>query len=337
MCIAILSTTHPDYRYIILNNRDEFLSRPTAPSKWWTPSTTPPGTITPILSALDLARPAHGTWMGINGAGRLGVLTNCLERSCAKAVGGLSRGAVVRKWLTESTVESTDRKRGGIEDFVEELENMGDVGGFNLLLGDASDAQGRVAIVSNRSTGTECCPEDQGYHGKVKVQWVSRDSGSGEGEGETIALSNMTLGEHSPKWKKMSLGEDLTSYAISTSVEAQDDEDTLVERLFNVLSTDTLPRLPEGLEVDSAEAYLGLLKESIYIPVIGKPVVPHEKEEGEVVNSTYMEGLYGTQTQTVMLVAHSGKVRFVARTLYDDAGRRLGREEGVQEFVFAVD
>ncbi|KAL4948352.1 NRDE protein-domain-containing protein [Aspergillus filifer] len=331
MCIAILSTTHPDYRFIILSNRDEFLSRPTAPAEWWTPEASPipsPSTSplpshqaadtksTRILSARDLARPAHGTWLGINASGRLGVLTNCLEKSCARAVGGLSRGGVIKRWLISHPDENEDAEdeegedkngRASILSFVNHLTGLRDVGGFNLLLGDVRSES--LAIISNRSAGTDCCPEDE--EGQVKIRWIDHDSNSGE----TIALSNMTLSDTSQgqeKWKKMSLGEDLTSSAIRASIAETDSEDALIERLFKVLSTDTLPRLPGGLEED-AEAYLGLLRESIFIPALGKP--------------------------TVMLISHERRVRFVARTLYDDDGRsRLNfeRGEGVDEFAFTV-
>ncbi|KAL4963989.1 NRDE family protein [Aspergillus stella-maris] len=359
MCIAILSTTHPDYRFIILNNRDEFLSRPTAPAEWWTPEPSPisspsysPPPTTPltnlehkstrILSARDLARPAHGTWLGINADGRLGVLTNCLEKVCARAVGGLSRGGVIKRWLISTSDNDGDEEEGGDKDgkrnilsFVNHLTGLRDVGGFNLLLGDVRNEQ--LAIISNRSAGTDCCPEDE--EGQVKIRWIDHNSDLGE----TIALSNMTLSDspespQSEKWKKMTLGEDLTSSAIQASVGNGDDEDALLNRLFGVLSTDTLSRLPGGLSED-AETYLGLLRESIFIPVIGKPVQLHEQKEGEVLNSGYMQGLYGTQTQTVMLVGYDGRVRFVARTLYDDGGRRrLNSEEGegVNEFVFTA-
>lgn len=49
-----------------------------------------------------------------------------------------------------------------------------------------------------------------------------------------------------------------------------------------------------------------------------------------------MEGLYGTQTQTVMLIGHDGRVRLTARTLFDEGGRRLSGEQGQSRFDFVV-
>lgn len=71
------------------------------------------------------------------------------------------------------------------------------------------------------------------------VDWGGIESGTGD----TIALSDMTLGDddHQPKWKKVSLGEELTAEAVGASLRAGDDENVLVERLFDFLSTGALP------------------------------------------------------------------------------------------------
>ncbi|KAL5342136.1 NRDE protein-domain-containing protein [Aspergillus crustosus] len=264
MCIAILTTTHPNYRYIIINNRDEFLSRPTAPASWWSPSPSPspspisiadPVTEIPhILSARDLARPAHGIWLGVTKEGRAAVLTNCLETDCARAVGG----------------------EDDVEGFIEELrrdEELQDVGGFNLLFRDLSelqshdgDEEGGLVIISNRSATSQCCTGDSNA--------VRRIGGK---TGETIALSNMTLGEEfdgGEKWTKIVLGEELLGNAVGESLRVSEDEDALVERFFDVLLTDTLPRLTGK---QKAEACMGLLRESIFIPVIGEKV-QHNQE-----------------------------------------------------------
>ncbi|KAL2823835.1 NRDE protein-domain-containing protein [Aspergillus cavernicola] len=321
MCIAILSTTHPHYRFILINNRDGYLSRPTSPATWW------PIPNTQVLGARDLARPAHGTWLGITTHGRFAVLTNCLETDCARAVGGKEPRGIINRWLTSpSTLSGT--QTDGVVGFVSGLQRNGEldgVGGFNLLLGDISQPEsesesesGRVVIISNGSPAIDrdCC-----NNGNISVLRIGTEPD------QTLTLSNMTLGEdHNPTtlWKKISLGETLTSQAIPTSLQEHEDEDSLIERLFSVLSTDTLPRIP-GEEGVAAEKYLGLLRESIFIPVIGEAV------EGEA-TSSYMEGLYGTQTQTVVLIGYDGRVRYVARTLYDEDGRPKDLDERDRSF-----
>ncbi|KAL4864431.1 NRDE protein-domain-containing protein [Aspergillus spectabilis] len=353
MCIAILTTTHPAYRYVIINNRDEFLSRPTAPATWWSPS--PFSSSTPdkpppthILSARDLARPAHGTWLGVTREGRVAVLTNCLEKECAQAVGVRSRGGIIRGWLTSTSTNSSSTATTGeegegrgssvVEGFIEELKRDGDlgsVGGFNLLFGDLSQGQvdDGLVIISNRSTASECCTT-------TGDSVVIRKIGEGAKTGETIALSNMTLSEEfneGQKWRKITLGEDLTTKAVHDSLRAHESEGALIERLFDVLSTDTLPRLPGN---EKAEAYLGVFRESIFIPAIG--MRGHREQHGEVTGNerlldpSYMQGLYGTQTQTVILIGYDGRVRFVARTLYDEDGRPLSGEERERSFEFVV-
>ncbi|KAL3458289.1 NRDE protein-domain-containing protein [Aspergillus heterothallicus] len=327
MCIAILSTTHPDYRFIIINNRDEFLARPTSRADWW------PAPYEHILSARDLARAAHGTWLGVTKTGRVAVLTNCLETNCARAVGARSRGDIINAWLTASD-EHPAAVKGHVEEFIDELKAIKDldnVGGFNLLLGDVSEAEpGALAIVSNRSANLDCC------NGEVQVRRVSGDSG------QTVALSNMTLegegADHTKAWKKILLGESLTADAIATSVGKGENEDALVERLFGVLSRDTLPRLPGD---QKPEAYLGLFRESIFIPIIGKASEKHQ--DGEVdwnvklLDPEFMEGLYGTQTQTIILVGHDRRVRYVARTLYEEDGQQLSPEERDRSIEFQVE
>ncbi|KAI9368336.1 NRDE protein-domain-containing protein [Aspergillus egyptiacus] len=327
MCIAILSTAHPDYQFIIINNRDEFLNRPTSRPNWW------PAPNTHILGARDLARPAHGTWLGITKHGRVAVLTNCFETDSARAIGSQSRGAIINGWLTSLPTETGNTK---VDDFVKALKESGDlssVGGFNLLLGDLSqlDEPGQLAILSNRSSSRDCSVGDP--------EVMTVDAGSGQ----TLAMSNMPLGlDHNPAtmWKKISLGESLTSEAITDSLRSGEGEDAFVERLFGVLSRNTLPRL-SGKKAERAESYLSLLRESIFIPVIGKAV--REEHDGgvgwneELLDHAYMEGLYGTQTQTVLLIGYDGRVRYVARTLYDKGGHPLPMEERDRSFEFRIE
>ncbi|OAA53808.1 DUF833 domain containing protein [Niveomyces insectorum RCEF 264] len=38
MCIVLLTTAHPDYALIVIDNRDEFILRPTSRPSWWSPT-----------------------------------------------------------------------------------------------------------------------------------------------------------------------------------------------------------------------------------------------------------------------------------------------------------
>src|SRR2546421_12416754 len=97
MCILLITTSHPHYPFILINNRDEFIRRPTSRPHWW-PSAPH------ILSSIDLERPEHGTWLGLTRSGRLAVLTNYRESNThdvAHPVSGRnSRGGMVKAWLT---------------------------------------------------------------------------------------------------------------------------------------------------------------------------------------------------------------------------------------------
>ena len=52
-------------------------------------------------------------------------------------------------------------------------------------------------------------------------------------------------------------------------------------------------------------------------------------------NGAYMQGLYGTQKQTVILVGYDGRVRYFERTLYEDDARatEIHRRDRSYEFV----
>ena len=62
MCLVLLAyKSHPDYRLILLANRDEFFRRPSLPLDYWPDAPD-------ILAGRDLI--GHGTWLGVNRKGR---------------------------------------------------------------------------------------------------------------------------------------------------------------------------------------------------------------------------------------------------------------------------
>ncbi|ODM16638.1 hypothetical protein SI65_08145 [Aspergillus cristatus] len=321
MCIALVTTAHPSYSLIVIDNRDEYLTRPTSPPSWWPPPHNH------VLSSRDLARAPYGTWMGVTKTGKLAVLTNYRETSAAKAAAApQSRGVIVNSWLAAPPDDKRDT-RAFVQDTITGIAAR-NVGGFSLVCGYVNEP---LAIVSNRSANLE------------QVTWVAKE------RGETVGLSNTSFGDRS--WPKIIDGERLVEEAIGANVEAGEGEDKLIERFLGVLSTDTLPRLPEG---SSTETYIPNLRKSIFIPAIGAES-KNERSADEVAaacvedrvkvdgaadaipNPAFMQGPYGTQKQTVLLVREDGRVRYFERTLYDNNVNAIPVGEGDQSFEFMVE
>ncbi|KAH7087987.1 NRDE protein-domain-containing protein [Paraphoma chrysanthemicola] len=320
MCIAILTTAHPDYPFILLNNRDEYLHRPTAEATWW------PEPDSQVLGGYDLHRPVHGTWLGVTRQGRIAVLTNYREEGEAIIIGARSRGLIPNAWL-----KTDPSKNVSTEDFARHMieeDGVKGVGGFSLCYGFVQDvvkeAKGTgkgLAIVSNRT------PE---------VDDVIRLLGKG---GETHALSNAAYGDRS--WPKVVNGEAWTQKAISESVAANETRDQLVQRLLGVLSTDTMPRQKENEEWDM---YLNQLRHSIFVPSIGRDHLEEHKmpahEVGDVVKHKAVDatsGCYGTQKNIVMLVDKQGKAYYLERTLFDEDAKPVEKGKGDRVFEYQIE
>ncbi|KAH7045823.1 NRDE protein-domain-containing protein [Macrophomina phaseolina] len=332
MCIAIITTAHPQYPFILLNNRDEYLHRPTAPAQWWAEPHSH------VLGGYDLHRPVHGTWLGITRQGRIAVLTNFREEGAAAVIQDeRSRGAIPIAWL--KTPPDADESPA---DFAQRLvaeHATTHVGGFSLLYGRLQDvikkqhadesspheangdaAHRGLAVISNRT------PDVQG------LIWL------GSTPGETHALSNSHYGDRS--WPKIVQGESSTREAIDASTAAAETKDELLARLFGVLSKDTMPRQRNGEEW---EVYLRQLRNSIFIPGIGHDAEMKSKPADAVAAATGLEtvnatsGIYGTQKQTVVLVDREGNVTYVERTLYDGEGKPVEKGKGDRRFDFRIE
>ncbi|KAL7276925.1 hypothetical protein RUND412_000069 [Rhizina undulata] len=332
MCILLLTTAHPEYPLILLNNRDvEFLHRPTAPATFWE------ALHTHILSGRDLARPERGTWLGITRSGRIAVLTNYRESSSAAAFGIKSRGAIVTSFLTSTEACSTSTKNW-IRKLLADGELEG-VGGFSLFCGilrpdnEAGELK-KFAVISNRTASGEDGVEE-GAH------WIAGSPG------ETHGLSN-SLFEH--PWPKVTLGRQLLENVVAEAVENGEGEEKLLERLFGVLSHDTLPR-PDGENTYAND--LEALRHSVFIPTfvlckesptapdsMQEPPTVGEKDDVETLcttpvktrtdNTTNIQDssrLYGTHKQTVILVDRRGRLKYIERTLYDDDAQPVGEDK----------
>ena len=342
MCIVLVTTAHPSYALVIIDNRDEFILRPTSRPHWWlAPSVFHSGQ--EILSSRDLQRAEQGTWLGVTKAGNFAVLTNYRETDTNDkehpVEGTRSRGGMV-------TARLTAREEEGTEAFVHRLlENDGvkGVGGFSLLAGKLRKRKdGEVeplAIISNR-----CGSADE-------VPWIA------ERRGEVYGLSNTAYNDPEV-WPKVEIGKwKLLEVAERAAKEGQSEEE-LVNGLFGVLDHDTLPP-PDGRDF---EEYISELKNSIFIPSIGTadPVVQMAKadamasakpdqvesdamkklEEAETPAPELphvMSGKYGTQRQTIVLVDWEGKVTYIERARYDEEGKPISKGKGDMRFEFEVE
>lgn len=304
MCIALISTAHPKYALVVVNNRDEFILRPTSQPHWWTikvpspqpssPQTTtttttnghPPPTAEQngpndnsneetqhVLSSRDLLRAEQGAWLGITRAGHFAVLTNYREldpvTGAPSVTGTKSRGAMVTAWLGSSSRQS-------VGDFVEGMIADGGttgVGGFTLICGKL-----------RRRRRVRRDYDDDHHHHQSQNNTTNNDDLNLEplavlsnkalhpdhipwiagARGETIGLSNAAF-DNPAEWPKVKKGKARLDALLAEDAAQGRGEPELREALFGLLSRDELPRGPDM----SLEDYFRVLQESIFIPPIG--------------------------------------------------------------------
>ena len=272
-----------------------------------------------------MARAERGTWMGVTKQGRIAVLTNWNEQTTYQAVGACSRGAIVNSFLTIPP-ESTKSTSQFVDEMIVSCMAK-NAGGFSLVCGKVNEP---LAILSNRASSVD------------GITWIAKQ------KGETVGLSNTTLGDRS--WPKIIKGEQLMNDVIRTHVEIEDEED-LIHRLLDILSLDTLPRLEER---ESLGSYINLLRNSIFVPLIGgqdrsEGNTHDESVDKDVTTASpngdqqldqlayYLQGAYGTQKQTVILVSTSGRIRYFERTLFNDDAKPIPIGEGDRSFEFIIE
>lgn len=317
MCIALISTAHPKYHFIILSNRDEFLKRPTAPAHWWQPPNEH------VLGGRDLQRTEQGTWLGITRQGRIAILTNFREDGDTYRPAEKSRGGIPNAWLI-SPPATRENPKAFATRLIEDV-GVHDRGGFSLVFGELRKHNRGLSIVSNRSTNAEDV-----------VPIVTAP-------GETCGLSNTHFGDKS--WPKVVNGERLLAEAIAQDAKKDRiDQRAFLDDLFDILSIDMLP---ERKAEEDWDTYVKQMRNSIKIPPVGG--VSTESKSADSMASgkagpdtpdhsdvQVHEFGYGTQKQTVILVDSEGQVTFVEKTLYDERGLRVEGDAGRREFTFDI-
>ncbi|KAG7884741.1 hypothetical protein KL938_001868 [Ogataea parapolymorpha] len=235
MCILLTSSLHPDYPFILLSNRDEYFSRKTELASFKDESQTQ-------LRPADLAREEHGTWIGVNKAGKVAVLVNFREPYTGDPVGEISRGLIPVMFLESKQPSDIWEKVVG-----EQTQNFQHVGGFSLLYGELKRRRGNsegiepLHILSNRSS---------------KKNTVLKGRA-------TVGLSNS---EFEKPWPKVRIGTNVLERTIKSSVAQDWSEELLVQNLFTVLSTPT-PESSQWQGLTFSQAF-DMFPKSVFIPPV---------------------------------------------------------------------
>lgn len=330
MCIVFVTTSHPKYPLILIDNRDEYILRPTSRPHWWTH---PSGQ--QVLSSRDLHRPEMGTWLGITKTGTIAVLTNYRELTHDAAhpiKGRTSRGVMPTEWLAEPP---TSTLRQSVEHFVHGGGVKG-VGGFSMVCGKVARRNEGLAIISNRADNIDDVP--------IVTPEVTKGWG----------LTNTTF-DKTHTWPKVADGLSGFDSIVESHIAGEGSEESLIQDLFKHLDTDTLPDV-SGMSLQDT---ILLLKNSIFIRSLGDERHRREMEESQArkesnwpteedlaegrvrIDETALDGfergMYGTQRQTVVLVDTEGNVTYVERALWDANGHPIARGEGDVYFRFQIE
>jgi uncharacterized protein with NRDE domain len=203
MCIVLVTRTKT--HSLLLSNRDEFLVRPTLRAGWW------PAPHNNVLAGRDLARPSHGTWLGITRQGRLAVLTNFREETEEGATAAtLSRGEITKEFLLSEK---------GVDEWIAEVLESGvyeNVGGFSLMCTVLKKGKGGYAVISNRSS------VEKG------ADYVLSSENDVLGY-ECTGLSNALIHD---EWPKVKLGKELLEALAKEDIT---DEDAFIDKCFDLL------------------------------------------------------------------------------------------------------
>lgn len=310
MCILISTTSHPSYPLILLSNRDEYFGRPTQLA---TVRDLPGGA--QILSPLDLGREEHGTWIGVTSEGKIAVLVNYSEPGMS--ISEISRGILPIEYLSTEldddswyeNLEETLSKRTHINK--ERVLNL--IGGFSLVYGklEIDSVTHKIKplnIISNR-----------GDRGKIHAGHdLKGDLHQQIALQRTFAVSNSLYYE---PWEKVGLGCTNLSQLIDEAIDSNLEHDNLVEKCFEVLSTDTFRPDPKSDHFKLPESTDGL-RSSVFIPPL------------QCSKTSSAPSLYGTRTQTVIMLHKSGLLQYYERDLHSVDEEKIKIKN--QHFLFQL-
>lgn len=281
MCILFATRSHPDYKLILLSNRDEFFERKTHSTCWNHDDF--------ILSPYDMAIQkkgyGHGTWLGINKHGKLAVILNLkvdsplISKSATVTGETRSRGFVPLRFLEEEDNVPFE-KWDSWEKFNSQHGDLEKTGPFTLFYGDASCNQYNVIDYWKHSTDP---------FGKKDLMVISND------------VFDCSEGEHGSRWNKTEYGYVLLEALAKNTSNIGKDE--LLQKCFELLSNHTYN---EGEDVNSVTT------SNIYVP----PMRIVENAE-DIRTSLPIGDYYGTRSQIVILVGKDNKVTYEEHVIYE--------------------
>lgn len=305
-------------RRILINNRDEFLSRPTAYADVWKPH---PDSEVEVIAPLDLevapkddtpnyapvfvpkvlTEKSGGTWVGFNPVtGRWATVLSIRENldmpgaiSHPPPKNPTSRGHLVNEFLKMSWPSmSFDFERHLIESYFSRVDTHHALfRGFNLILGNAK--YGISAYYTNRL--------NEGQEPKVTETMPKFFDPKAD------PVHGISNSDYFHPWPKVNNGKQLFQEALKQYT----DRDSLSKALFDILNREEPSPNKEHYTIDRIRMPVG--------DIPGKQNSP-----------------YGTRTSTVLLVDKNDKVTYYERTLsrLDENGKVEQDPNGVENRIF---
>jgi uncharacterized protein with NRDE domain len=178
MCVIFLAINqHPQYKFIVAANRDEFYERPTEPADFWSENEN-------VLAGKDLVH--GGTWLGVTKTGRFAAVTNFRDPNQPK--GKFSRGNLVKDFLFGEDSPNS---------YLQQIQtNKDNYTGFNLLVGNFS---GDVNIQHYSNISDEIIALDSDIYGLsnhlLNTNWHKVKSGKAKLQNSLDEISANNLFE----------------------------------------------------------------------------------------------------------------------------------------------
>lgn len=284
MCILLCTVSHPDYAFVLGSNRDEFFSRPTRRAEFIDKEEK-------YLMPVDLARPEHGTWIGVGKNGRICVLVNYREDKYPCQMGELSRGSIPKDFL-QSELDPIS----WVHDIKKRSDNFRGIGGFSLFFGilKKDNIESSMYVISNRTD-------------EIMKPFEHKDGN----HNQIVGLSNSLYFE---PWPKVARGKELINSLVDEAKRdafdgyvGDEDHENTMEKMFDIMS-DQYDGIHAGDSM--AENITETVKHTVFVPFLKNDL------DGEWEHT--QGGYYGTRTQTVILVSHDGHLTYAERDLSVD-------------------